>query len=286
MIEMRKAREEDRQAVCALWTRVFGDGTELQENFFRLCAPLGELLVLRSEGELGTILAPVPMRLRCPNGRALKSFYLYALAAAPELRGQGFGGALMSYAAELLRQAGADCALLVPARPSLFDYFGEMGYERAFFHRVWTPGREDLPASGAVPVPVDAAEYNALRRQHLEGRTCGDWEDGPVEFQRELSCGSGGGLFRLDLPHGSGCAAVELTEDAALTKELLCAPEDLDEAAGTLAGAFPGMTQRLYLPPWQERGELQPWGMLQWLYGHPSPWVPRDGNGYFALAFD
>jgi len=286
VIEMRKAREADREAVFSLWTRVFGDGAQLQEDFHRLCAPLGETLALWAEGELGAILSPVPLRLRCPNGRGLKAWYLYALAVDPALRGQGFGGVIMAYAAELARQAGADCTLLVPAQPSLFDFFGKLGFERAFFQRPWTPEAEKLSPPGVLPVPIGAAEYNALRREALAGRTCGDWEDGPVEFQQTLSEASGGGLFRLDLPHAPACAAVERTQDAAQVKELLCAPEDLEQAASALAAAFPGRPPRLFLPPWLERGERRAWGMLQWLYGHASPWVPRDESGYFGLAFD
>lgn len=284
MIEMRRAREGDRAAVSSLWARVFGDGAQTQEGFYRLCAPFGETLTLWAEGGLGAMLLPVPAALRCPNGRALRSVYLYALAVEPALRGQGFGGAVMRYAAELSRQAGADCTLLVPAQPSLFGYFEGLGYEPAFFRRVWTPEAEN--PSGPAPVPVSPGEYGALRRGWLAGRTFGDWGDGPLAFQGELSRASGGGLLRLELPHGPGCAAVELEAGAALVKELLCAPEDLDGAAGVLTLAFPGRVLRVSLPPWHGRGERRAWGMLQWLYGHPSPWVPRDGNGYFGLAFD
>lgn len=284
MIEMRRAREGDWAAVSSLWERVFGDGERTREGFYRLCAPFGESLTLWEEGGLGAMLLPVPLSLRCPNGRALRAVYLYALAVEPALRGQGFGGTIVRYAGELSRQAGADCALLVPAQPSLFGYFETLGYEPAFFQRVWTPEAES--PSGPAPVPIGPVEYNALRRERLAGRTFGDWGDGPAAFQGELSGASGGGLFRLELPHGPGCAAVELEEGAALVKELLCAPQDLDGAAGALALVFPGRELRVFLPPWQERGERRAWGMLQWLYGHPSPWVPRDGSGYFGLAFD
>jgi len=268
----------------ALWTQVFGDPPAVQERFYRLCACPWEPLVLRREGELGGILSPAPMTLCCPNGRELKGCYLYALAVAPALRGQGLAAALMGYAQELIWQAGSDCILLVPAQPSLFGFFEKLGYETAFFHRVWTP--EGMTSvHRAAPIPVNAGEYSVLRQDWLNGRAWVEWPEGPLEFQRELSR-DGGGLFCQDLPHGAGCAAVELTEDAVLVKELLCAPEDLDMAAGGLADAFPSRELEIFLPPWAERGELRPWGMIQWLYGHPSPWMPRDQSGYFGLAFD
>lgn len=283
MIEMRKAREEDLADGAALWTNVFGDDRQMQEDFRRLCAGGQPPLILRSDGALGAILSAAPMLLQCPNGRALAGWYLYALAAEPALRGQGFGAVLMGYAEELARLAGCDCAVLVPAQPSLFGYFEALGYEAAFYHRVWVPEAGPVPL--AVPVPVAPGVYNVLRRGWLEGRAWVDWQDGPVAFQETLSIGSGGGLFRQDLPHGAGCIAVELSRDGTLVKELLCHPEDVDAAVGGLAGAFPGRS-RVFLPAWLERGERRPWGMLRWLYGHPSPWVPRDQNGYFGLAFD
>lgn len=289
MIEIRKARPEERQAVARLWGRVFGDDEAFLEDFYRLCVPYERLLVLVEDGVLRSILCAPEIGLRCPNGKALKSGYMYALATEPELRGRGFGKDMMRYGEVYLKGLGADCAVLVPAEPSLFRFFDELNYVPAFSHI-----RQELPAE-TVPAPAEAdtmasaapAVYNAIRRRWLEGRLYTDCGDDLVEFQRLLSRATGGDIWRLDLPGGTGCAAVELVAGTPTVKELLCAPEDVDRGLALLARQYPAERYILRLPPWLERpGERVTWGAVRWLYGHPSPWYPPGEVGYLGLAFD
>ena len=227
MVELRKARAGEEKAIAALWGQVFGDDGAFLAEFYRLCVPYDQMLVLAEDSVVRSILCAPEMTMRLPNEKALKCGYMYALATDPEARNQGFGREMMRYGEAHLKNEGADCAILVPAEPSLFRFFDSLDYVPAFSHlRREVPGDQVVPERGADP--ATPGEYNSLRRHWLKGRCYADYGDDLVEFQRYLSQGTGGDLYRLDLPGGAGCAAVELDGETAMVKELLCAPVDLD----------------------------------------------------------
>lgn len=289
MIEMRRAAPEERQAVARLWNRVFGDDEKFLDEFYRLCTPYEELMVLVEDGVLRTILCAPDITLRCPNGRQLKAGYMYALATDPAIRGRGFGKDMMRFGEVCLKGRGADCAILVPAEPSLFRFFDQLSYVPVFSHirQVLSPDELPAPQPGDRLTPAAPTEYNAIRREQLAGQLYTDYGDDLVEFQQLLSRAAGGGIWRLELPGGIGCAAVEVVDDVPVVKELLCPPEDIDRAASLLARQYPAPRCILRLPPWCNReGERVTWGAVRWLYDHPSPWCPPGEVGYLGLAFD
>lgn len=286
MVELRKARTGEEKAVAALWGRVFGDDEAFLAEFYRRCLPYERMLVLAEDGVVRSILCAPEMTMRFPNRKSLKCGYMYALATDPEARGQGFGRDMMRYGEVYLKNEGADCAILVPAEPSLFQFFDSLGYVPAFSHlRREIPGDQVVPVEGAAP--AEPGEYNGLRRRWLEGRCYADCGDGLVEFQRYLSQGTGGDLYRLDLPGGAGCAAVELDGRTAMVKELLCAPDDVGLALNQLALRHPAGRYVLRLPAWEKGpGGRVLWGAVRWLYGRPSPWWPAGQDAYLGLSFD
>ena len=107
-------------------------------------------------------------------------------------------------------------------------------------------------------------------------------DPGQMEFQRRLCPHPGSGLYRLELAHGPGCAAVERWPGRPVVKELLCHP--LDEAQGAAAAAA------LCAAPAQVRlpggPEDTPFGAIRWLYAAPPSRWQRSPQGYLGLAFD
>ena len=117
MIEIHHARGWEIGAAKSLWTDTFGDETAFQEEFYRLCAFEGPL-VLVEDGALCSMLALPELALVLADGRRLRAGYVYALATRPDRRGQGFAAMLIETAAGQARDRGFDCLLTVPASSS------------------------------------------------------------------------------------------------------------------------------------------------------------------------
>lgn len=277
MLELRQAQGEELAQAERLWTMVFEDAPDFQREFYALTGLSGPLVLLE-DGQLQAMLALPEVALNFSDGWRVKGGYIYALATRPQARGRGYAGQLLQYACQVLRSQGADCILTVPAQPSLFSFFAKNGFASAFYHR-----RVIAQPAATHARPISPEEYDALRETLLAGATHVVQGPAQMELQRRLCPHPGSGLYRLELVHGPGCAAVECWPGAPVVKELLCHPQD--EAQGTAAAAaLCGAPAQVRLSALHGNG--QPFGAIRWLYGAaPSRWQ-RSPRGYLGLAFD
>ena len=275
MIEIHNARGWELEAAKSLWTDTFGDEAAFQEEFYRLCAPEGPL-VLTQDGELCSMLALPELALITADGRRLRAGYIYALATRPDRRGQGCAAMLMETAAGLAVRRGIDCLLTVPAQPSLFGFFERCGFRAGFPCR-----REVFSPAGVQAVPVSPEGYAALREGLLAGTAHTAYTADQLTFQAGLCPHPDSGLYRLDLTHGPGCAAVENWPDAPVVKELLCAPEDVEQGGAACAALCGCPVQARFTA-----ADGQPFGAVRWLEGAPPSIRNAPAEGWLGLAFD
>ncbi len=277
MIELHPARPNELPAAEALWARTFGDGAAFQRQFYKLCG-VDAPLVLTEDGAVRSMLALPETELVFGDGWSVRAGYVYALATDPAARGWGHAALLLNYAAEYARQRRYDCLLTVPAEPSLFRFFARNGFEAGFCHRVLRAEPVPGPLS-----PVTAEEYGTLREELLAGRTHVRFSAGELAYQAVLCPHPGSGLYRLDLPLGPGCAAVEMWPDRPVVKELLCAPEDEEQGAAILS-ALCGQITDVRVPA-SDRGGV-PFAGARWLFAAPPSRWRAFPQGYFGLGFD
>ena len=152
-MDIRLAQPSDRDGICALWQQVFGDSRETVEQFFE-AFPRCRSYVLREQGQVLSMVHALPQTLS-PD---VPAAYVYAVATAPEHRGRGLCRRLMEAACEDLRKEGFRLTVLTPASPSLFDFYGAMGYEPIFT-------RAHSTFSGGTPVSPET--YLLLRERIL-----------------------------------------------------------------------------------------------------------------------
>ena len=81
------------------------------------------------------MLALLPQTLTLPGGGTAAGWYIYALATDPGARSKGYGRQLLRFVDGYLAERGADCVTTVPAEPSLFKFFGTVGFAPCFSTR-------------------------------------------------------------------------------------------------------------------------------------------------------
>lgn len=234
-----------------LWGLAFGDPAAFTDCFFRTAfSPARCLCVTEGEG----ILAAAYWFDTEFSG--LKAAYVYAVATAPDHRGQGLCKRLMDAIHSHLQKEGYAGVMLVPGDDSLRQMYEKMGYANF-------GGMEqlDIHAGGnAVPIrDISPEEFCRLRRQYLPA-------DGVVQEGENLRFLAS--FYRFY--QAENCLLA-----AAGTKEDLFIPEFLGDITAvpgilTALGAKKGLIRR--------SGSV-PFAMYHSLQNSQTP-------GYFAFAFD
>lgn len=250
---MRLAVPADQPALSALWAACFEEPREVAEVFF---SRLWEEIAVFTNDNVTTMATVMPV-----FWQGKKASYFYAVATAPEMRGCGLCRRLLAWAENFLLEQGSSYALLVPASPSLFSFYGKLGYETVFFSETRTYAAQK---GLAVPIrPVPSETYAALRDRF--------GPEGSVAYPLPLLAlqESSGPLLEVS---GLGCAAVEKAEEGFIARELL---------SPNPAAAAAALCSYLGVPSLKARmpGD-QPFGMAKSLDG--SPLI----RSYLGLAFE
>ena len=234
----------ETNALRTLWTECFGNEDDWIETFFRTALIPDHICVRNRQGRLAAALCW--MDVFC---RGQKLAYLYAIATAPDQRGQGLCRALMADTEHCLSALGYGGIVLVPGQKGLFRMYEGMGYAVCSGIREFSCQKGDAPATMWA---VDTEEYARLRRQYLP-------EGGVVQEGANLS------LLAAQCSLYAG-------EDFLYAEgaELL---GNADAAPGILAAL--GKNSGIFRTPGQER----PFAMYRPLTDLPAP-------RYFGLAFD
>ena len=238
------------------------------------------------------MLALLPQTLTLPGGGTASGWYIYALATDPGARSKGYGRQLLRFVDGYLAERGADCVTTVPAEPSLFKFFGTVGFAPCFSTRKLELLKSMLQpaAEGDRAEPVEPGEYNAIRRRLLEGAPAVDYPEELIRYQQGMGRLSGGGLYRLSVDGAEGCAAAEYTDgESVLFKELLLSPDKMGRGLAALERVLPGARCYVRTPAlWDgmKGSYLQPFGMIKWYSAEKRALWGEGTHGYMGLGFD
>lgn len=292
MIEIRPSRPEEAAAQKKLWKQAFGDDERYIDWFYECCWQPENMFLLLEDGKLASMTALLPHQLTLPNGEQAEAYYVYALATDPTVRSKGYGRKLLQEADVYLTSRGADCVTVVPAEPSLFKFFGSVGFVPGFSTRKEALlGDESTPRQpGDRAEPVDPAAYNAIRNRLLAGTPSVTYGEELIRYQQGMCRLSGGDLYRVEADGVEGCAAVEyVNEESVLFKELLMPAPLIPRALAVFFQLLSGRRCHLRTPAcWDglPGSYLQPFGMLKWYRPEKAALWQEDTRGYMGLGFD
>lgn len=152
-----------------LWREAFGDSDEFLDVFFATAFSPERCACVT----VGDDVAAALYWFDCEcYGESVA--YIYAVATAKAYRGQRLCHKLMEYTHKRLSDSGYASAVLVPVSPSLFEFYGGMGYKTCSYVS------EYLYTADGTQIQVrriEKAEYAKLRRLYLP--------DGGVVQERE-----------------------------------------------------------------------------------------------------
>ena len=254
----RWARPDELPALQALWTRVFGDGAEVTDSFFRRFPQEQHTRVIEAEGKIAVMANWIPVTLDDQPGA-----YVYAVATAREYRGRGFARTLMGELEQALSSRGLAFSALCPAERSLYDFYAALGYETAFFCDRFACAPE---GEGLALTPLAPAQYRTAREALLPAPGC-LWNEAALSYLADTVTRFYG--------FPGGCAAISVLPDGSLrVPELLC--ENAAETGPGLCAALGAPRAEVFAP-----GIMQPRGMLKWFtFGQKIP------RAYLGFAFD
>lgn len=127
MIVVRFENPALREQAVSLWHEAFGD-SEDYIRFFHGTHSSCYCLMLTESDELVSALYLIDGELCSQQG-----YYLFAAATFKKFRGKGYMAKLLKKAESYAKQNGKSFIALVPAEPTLFDYYSRFGYKTAFY---------------------------------------------------------------------------------------------------------------------------------------------------------
>ncbi len=282
---IRFAAPSDHEKLKRLWSDIFGDTPEMVEDYFAHRHLDENMLVETHEDDIAGMLTMLPLRLLSP-GRSFPARYIYAVATDPKFRNQGVSTRLLDYAHRFMQGLGEAASILVPASPSLFDFYGKRGYKTAFSLDTVRFEAANLPPSPkngrfALCTP---GEYTRLRdKAFFPSRLYACWDENSVAYAMR-SFGPDGGVTRIFAGDGEGCAAWERREDVMLIRELALVNMDVPAALSVLDKALNAKTYQVRLPENSIPNAVTlPFGMIHWLIPEPKL---TGKPPYLSLALD
>ncbi len=260
---LRCSKTTDRPALYALWQEAFGDTAETIDLFFDTCFCAENTLIAEMDGQPAAVLYLLENALQTDAG-IFSAAYIYAAATAKQYRKNGLMSALLQYASTVAEKRGWDFLYLVPADGDLFHYYGNRGFETAFYKQKMPFSRAELEnsAAGVADKLPDTLETRfSVRARALQRIPHIIWQVPVLDFSKRLEHAFGVQSVFCE----NGFAVWEQTEDSAEVTELCCTKEAFPQIVRLLLNASNAANFLLYSPVgvFADTGETVPVGMLR-----------------------
>lgn len=120
-----------------LWRTCFDDSEEFIQLFFDRIYKEENAITIEKKGKVISALQMIPYTMHWYNIDIPVS-YIYAACTTPAERGKGIMQELLLKSIKQMQQQGIWATILIPANPSLFEYYRKQGYTEAFDYSLQT----------------------------------------------------------------------------------------------------------------------------------------------------
>lgn len=283
---IRFAKDEDHPQLEALWQVCFGDSEAAIRFYFANRHQNQNMLVYEVEGGIAGMLTMLPVQLAF--GQDIRSGrYIYAVATAPQFRGQGISSQLLLECHVLMGKTGEAAAILNPASDSLFTFYGKRGYKTVFYVNSTSLDPSDLPPCPpeAVCTPCHTADFFRLRNAVFSDCSLFvRWGTDQLEYVIRGAQAFGDGVYYFRTESGEGYAVCGWRERSIFIREIGLINLEIPVALSILHRNLGAEAYNLRLPAGTVEGAAQhPFGMIHYLGDKP---VLEGKPPYLSLVLD
>lgn len=151
---IRFAEKKDVKSIRELWDIAFPEEPDFNDYFFDNIFDYSSTLLLIKNNEIASMAQMIPYEI---SGIG-KVTYIYGAATNPKHRKQGLMSQLLEKSFEIDIEKGRSASILIPANKPLFDFYGRLGYETAFYIN------KAVYSKGDVTADIKEAEYEDISR--------------------------------------------------------------------------------------------------------------------------
>ncbi len=171
-------------------------------------------------------------------------YYIYGVCTHPEMRGQGIGSKIVSFARDAAISSGGAC-LLHPENESLFGFYEKLGFSPCAYVREIsvTPTAEPVAL-----LPVSPQEYTAYRNELFADKNPVLWDEDAVEYALKQETFFGGKYFKFETEIGVQTVLCGKDGSEIYIKETTAKEEALDALCTAVLKAFGGESVTVLLP--------------------------------------
>jgi len=168
---------KDKWRIADLWQKSFNDSPAYIELFFTRVYRPENTLVIKRDGLIVSALQMLPYKAKFDDS-ILPVAYICGACTHPLERGQGLMKTLMRHAKLEMSRRGFALSVLIPAEPSLFDYYRVLGFSNTIYHPVEYLNDDDFSADtvdSCYPLRFEESTVKHFdyfnRKQQERGRT-------------------------------------------------------------------------------------------------------------------
>lgn len=283
---IRFAEDKDHERLKSLWQQIFGDSASAIDFYFSNRHHNQNMIVDEVDGVIAGMLTMLPIQLAL-GAEIRRGRYIYAIATAPQYRGQGISSRLLGHCHTLMGKNGEIAAVLAPASDSLFTFYEKRGYSTVFYIETTTLYPSDLPTYTCESLCEPCLLQDFSRIRNAAFSDCSifvQWEEDALEYIIRSTQAFGDCVYYFRTESGEGYAVCVWRGRKVFIREIALIHIEMTSAVSILHQTLGADEYILRLPAGSlKENEPKAFGMIHYLGDMP---ILAGNPPYLSLVLD